>query len=107
MARELKHQIRRSSSEQWVSRSWWVIVFVVLGSVVYLSAMRQKEISYKEMAVRLKSLEKEKQMVLAQRQELLLQIESQSDPAWVEMVLKRNLGLVPEGQVKVYFQQTK
>lgn len=42
---------------------------------------------------------------MAEQQELILQIESQTDPAWVEMVLKRNLGLVPEGQVKVYFKK--
>ena len=92
------------SSEKWLSRSWWVILFVVLSSVIYLSAMRQKEHAYKEMAARLHSLENEKALVLAERQDLLLQIKSQTDPAWVEMVLKRNLGLVPEGQVKVYFQ---
>lgn len=30
-------------------------------------------------------------------------INSQSDPLWVELVLKRVLGLVPEQQTKIYF----
>ena len=67
--------------------------------------MHQKNNSYEEMLTRLHSLEKEKAIAMAEQQELILQIESQADPAWVEMVLKRNLGLVPEGQVKVYFKK--
>lgn len=31
------------------------------------------------------------------------QIKSQNDPAWIELILKRDLGLVPEGQIKIYF----
>lgn len=34
---------------------------------------------------------------------LIQQINSQSDPAWIELVLKRELGLIPEGQKKVVF----
>ncbi len=93
------------SSEKWLSQSWWLIAFVVVGSIFYLSALHHKELVYQESFARLKSLEKEKMKALAEQQELLLQIESQTDPAWVEMVLKRNLGLVPEGQVKVYFSK--
>lgn len=40
---------------------------------------------------------------LALREDLTDQVESQNDPAWVEMTLMRVLGLVPEGQSKVYF----
>lgn len=40
---------------------------------------------------------------LLRQENLKRQINSQSDPAWVEMVLKKELGLVPEGQIKVYF----
>ena len=89
----------------WLHRSWWVIVFVALCGVLYLHGVRQKNIAYQEMDGRLQILEQEKALALTQQEELLLQIQSQSDPAWVEMVLKRNLGLVPEGQTKVYFHQ--
>jgi hypothetical protein len=86
-------------------RSWWVIAFVALCGVLYLHGVRQKNVTYQEMTGRLQILEIEKAFALAEQEELLLQIQSQSDPAWVEMVLKRNLGLVPEGQTKVYFHQ--
>jgi len=98
-------QIRHSPQRSWLHSSWWVIVFIAVCAVFYLQAMRQKDLSYQEMTFRLHNLEKEKAQALAQQEELLLQIHSQSDPAWVEMVLKRNLGMVPEGQTKVYFHQ--
>ena len=101
-------QIRFSLSKSWMQhrwlhRTWWVIVFVAFCAALYLQAMRQKEREYQEMNVRLESLQQEKVFALLQNEELLLQIQSQSDPAWVEMVLKRNLGMVPEGQTKVFF----
>ena len=93
------------TSRTWLHRNWWVIAFMALCGVLYLHGVRQKNLTYREMSGRLQVLEKEKLLALAEQEELFLQIQSQSDPAWVEMILKRNLGLVPEGQTKVYFQQ--
>jgi hypothetical protein len=98
----LRHSLLK---RHWLHRSWWVIAFVALCGVIYLHGVRQKNITYQEMTGRLQILEAEKTLALADQEELLLQIQSQSDPAWVELVLKRNLGLVPEGQTKVYFHQ--
>lgn len=89
----------------WLHRSWWVIAFVALCGVLYLHGVRQKDITFQEMAGRFRILEAEKALALAEQEYLLVQIQSQSDPAWIEMILKRNLGLVPEGQTKVYFHQ--
>ncbi len=89
----------------WLQRYWWVIAFASLCGVLYLHAMREKNIIYLEMAGRLQTLEKEKALAIAEQEELNLQIQSQTDPAWIEMVLRRNLGMVPEGQTKVYFHQ--
>jgi hypothetical protein len=102
----IRHLVSKEWRQRpWLSRNWWVIAFIFLCAVLYFHAMREKDLSYLEMAARLRSLEKEKTSAFAEHEELLLQIQSQSDPAWVEMVLKRNLGVVPEGQVKVYFKQ--
>ena len=93
----------RHSQRHWLQRNWWVIAFIALCGVLYLHGVRQKNIAYQEMTARLQKLETEKALAISEQEELLLQIQSQSDPAWVEMVLKRNLGLVPDGQTKVYF----
>ncbi|MBS0648355.1 MAG: hypothetical protein JSS10_03910 [Verrucomicrobia bacterium] len=101
----VRHPFAQAAGQaSWLHRNWWVMVFIGLCALVYLHAMRQKDHSFQEMAVSLRALEKEKAEVLTQQEELLLQIHSQSDSAWVEMVLKANLGMVPEGQTKVYFK---
>jgi hypothetical protein len=52
---------------------------------------------------KLRYLELEKQLVVQEHEDLILQINSQSDPAWIQMTLMKGMGLVPEGQQKVYF----
>lgn len=88
-----------------LQRSWWVFLFLGILSLFYLHGMHKKQQAYVELKGRLKELEKERAIALANQEDLLLQIRSQSDPAWVEMTLVKNLGVVPDGQVKVYFQR--
>jgi cell division protein FtsB len=82
----------------------WFFLLLSVGALVYVHAMNNKSHLYEEMTLQLADLTKKKEEALQTREELALQIQSQSDPAWVEMVLKRNLGMVREGQMKVYFQ---
>ncbi|MDE3047241.1 MAG: hypothetical protein KGI83_02705 [Verrucomicrobiota bacterium] len=50
-------------------------------------------------------MENEKAQVLQIKEDLQLRIASQNDPAWIEMVLIRELGVVPEGFLKVHFKK--
>ena len=84
-------------------QSWWVVLFLACGSVFYFHGMWKKDVAHQELQTKLKGLEREKQEAAEKKQELTLQIQSQDDPAFVEMTLMKGLGLVPEGQVKVYF----
>lgn len=93
--------------KHWIHRYWWVIAFTALCGVFYLHGIRHKKVIYQETAQRLQELETEKALAIAEQEDLLLQIQSQSDPAWIEMVLKRNLGLVAPDQTKVYFSQNQ
>ncbi len=92
-----------SAPKNWTRSSGWFFLLLAAAALFYLYAIRQKSHLYSEMSVKLHELEKQKKDALAAQADLRLQIQSQSDPAWVEMVLKRNLGMVREGQVKVYF----
>lgn len=103
MTRAPRLFVQTSAPKQWYHRFGWFFLILGCGSLLYFHAMKQKEITYCEMMAKLHELEKEKASALMAQDELLLQIQSQSDPAWVEMVLKRNLGMIREGQVKVYF----
>jgi hypothetical protein len=67
--------------------------------------MGKKRETYAQLRDRMRLLEIEKQLALQEREDLLLQIASQSDPAWIELVLMKGLGLVPKGYKKVYFKR--
>ena len=97
----LKEKIYRSL----IVRSWWVHLFLVGCYLLYAQGIRKKERTFSDLNVRLEILEREKQEALAVQEDLLLQINSQKDPAWIQMMLMKNLGVVPEGQVKVYFKK--
>ena len=76
-------------------RFWWVGVFCTLALVTYSHGMERREAAFAELQFRLSEMEQEY---------LTLQIASQSDPAWVELVLLREMGVVPEGFLKVHFK---
>lgn len=48
-------------------------------------------------------LQREYKSAVALQETLLLRVNSQSDPEWVELTLMNGLGLVPDGQTKVVF----
>jgi hypothetical protein len=103
MAQANKASLQAASGKRWTHRSGWFFLLLAAAALFYFHSIREKNRAYNEMMAKLHQLEKEKSTVLAVQADLLLQIQSQADPAWVEMVLKRNLGMVREGQVKVYF----
>ncbi len=87
-----------------IARNWWVVVFVAASCFLYSQSIQKKKAALFELESRFQALEQEKSVVVEQQNELMLQVQSQSDPAWIEMTLMKGLGLVPEGQRKVYFQ---
>lgn len=82
---------------------WWVLAICTFAACFYLHAIKEKLSSIERMTFRYHSLEKEKIAALHEQEDLKLQIASQNDPAWIEMVLMRDLGLVPDGWLKVHF----
>lgn len=86
-------------------RFWWAILFVLFCYGFYIHGMEAKRKSYSELEQ--KALFLNEQLLTAQeiQKDLKLQIESQSDPAYVEMLIKKRLGMVSSGQVKVYFEE--
>ncbi len=84
-------------------RSWWVIAFMLFCGIIYEQGLKERNKLYQQLTEQYGALLQEKHKVLDQQQNLQLQINSQSDLAWVELALMKGLGLVPEGQQKVYF----
>lgn len=84
-------------------RSWWVLAFVFACAIIYEQGLKNRDHLYQQLTEQRSALLQEKQEALRQQENLQLQINSQSDLAWVELTLMKGLGLVPEGQQKVYF----
>jgi hypothetical protein len=108
-----KNRIAQSFYKAWIKklhgsllfRSWWMFLFIALTYLWWAHGMQKKNETCAELKHRIKFLQEEKVTSLAQREDLMLQIHSQSDPAWIQMTLMKGLGVVPEGQVKVYFKK--
>lgn len=84
-----------------------ITLFSILCLACYSQALHKKEQICEALQAQIQDLEKNKELYLSQQEDLLLQIHSQEDPAWIEMVLKKRLGVVPEGQMKVYFKKAE
>lgn len=86
-------------------RSWWVIAFLFGCAIIYEQGLKERDQIYHQLTDQWVGLQKQKEEALRHQQNLQLQINSQSDLAWVELTLMKGLGLVPEGQKKVYFYE--
>ncbi len=86
--------------------SWlWVFTFMATCFVTYAHASKKKTQMVKVLTERLHELEIAKDLAIAEKSLLELEIHSQSDPLWIRLALMKGLGLVPEGQKKVLFQE--
>lgn len=68
-----------------------------------MTSQRQQLLLH-DLSDRYSALQQQRERALQRQEELLAQIGSQADPAWIEQVLMKALGVSPEGQIKVYFQ---
>ena len=94
---------KRPTLSQIMKKSWWVLFVLAVFFLGFTSAITKKNHQLVDLQNRLSSLEEEKMLVMNEQEELSLKMNSQSDPDWVEMILMRELGLVPKGKLKVHF----
>jgi hypothetical protein len=89
--------------ENCLMKSWWVVLFILTCYMFYEQGLKKRDQDFDKLHLQLVDLQKQKKEALSLREDLILQVNSQSDPAWVELVLMKGLGLIPEGQTKVFF----
>jgi len=77
--------------------------FCLVALFAFGQAMKKRASMIAELQFRLSEMNKVSLLADQEKEELSLQIASQSDPAWIEMVLLREVGVVPEGFLKVHF----
>jgi len=74
-------------------------------AIIYERGLKKYDHIHQQLTEQWLSLQEQKNEALRHQQNLKSQISSQSDLAWVELTLIKGLGLLPEGQKKVYFYQ--
>lgn len=92
--------------EAWFLKSWWVILFCLGCYAAFERSSFVFHREYDRLSCRKEQLSQQHAALLDHQDNLLRQINSQSDPAWIELTLIKILGLVPEGQKKVVFQNS-
>ncbi|MDN3508265.1 MAG: hypothetical protein P0S94_05025 [Simkaniaceae bacterium] len=94
----------RAKIARMVLESWWVAIVLFVIAALYLQGVRKKEGVIERLETQLAHVESSFEQAQSKRNKLAEEIASQSDPEWVEIVLMRKLGVVPEGHTKVYFR---
>lgn len=84
---------------------WWVFSFCFVVCAFCFQAIYKKNSAISESAFLLQEMDKEILYLSSEKEDMQLRLASQGDPAWIEMVLMRDLGVVPEGWLKVHFTQ--
>lgn len=82
-----------------------ILSMALLCFAFYANAMYKKTQTCRELRDKIQKVELLKSLLLSEGEDLRLEISSYEDDAWKEMVLKKRLGVVPEGQMKVYFKK--
>lgn len=86
-------------------RSWWVLTLCLACFLGYNHFVKKRNHDIFLLQERLTHLKEARDRALQEKEELSLQICSQSDPAWIELILMKQLGVVPEGYLKIHFKK--
>lgn len=90
-------------TENFLFKCWWLILFCLLCGLLYEQGRKKIDLEYKKLYNEYVQLQAIKKNKLEIQEELMLKINSQSDPDFVELLLRKELGVVPEGQTKFFF----
>ena len=84
---------------------WWVGAVLICCTAAHLSAAYHKMQVITQIESKVSYLSEQKMQALDLQNDLRLRISSQDDPQWIAMMLMKGLGVVPNGQTKVHFEE--
>ena len=87
-----------------ITKFGWVTVFTFISLGCYGFAAQQKEARYHELNEIVYRLEHQIDEAKKTQGILTLRLSSLDDPDWVQMLLMRDLGVLPDGQFKIVFK---
>lgn len=84
--------------------NWWVVALMVMAVAIYAQAIHKKNRLEQKLQEKVKELKITQKEEEEKKEQLLLRLQSQDDPEWMELVLKEKLGVTGEGELKVVFE---
>lgn len=87
--------------------SWWVGLVLIFIGMLYIKTDRLKEEKILDLTSCLSQIESEKLVAGLEKERLVDQIKSLEDPDYVEMLLIKKMGVVPEDMIKARFDHHK
>lgn len=90
---------------QILKNNWWFLLSIVVASFLYSHFISVKKRCLQNLVEEMSKKDQELLVACETRESLQDHLVSQSDPAWVELILMRELGVVPEGWLKIHFKQ--
>lgn len=97
------YSVKKRVLDELLVRSWWVYAFIIINVVIFGVVLKQANHKYLKLKRTYVELNQNKQLLEKSKQRLSFQINSLEDQKSVELILKKELGLVSDGQTKVYF----
>lgn len=85
-------------------KNLWFIPLLLLTAIAYERGVKEISTQMEGLQHTKEEIDSQKKLALVRKESLERQIMSQSDPRWITLTLTRVLGVVPEGQTKVYFK---
>jgi len=86
--------------------SWWVLLFALFCCMGYELGSRASNEQYLLLSNKWEALQQEKNLALLLQEELLLEVNSHSESCWQELTLRKELGLSPKGERKIFFSDS-
>lgn len=93
------------AAEELFLRSSWVMFFIFICLMVYEANLKHYRLDLESLQSKVAALEQEKMEAEILNETLKLKVSNHDDPAWVNLVLMEELGLVPDGQKKIIFKR--
>lgn len=93
--------------EKYIFRFFWVILFILFSLILLEQGLKRQREEFAKLSEYMNKLKVAKDVALKEQEELRIRINSESDPAWVELILMKSLGVLPEGQQKVFFKKSE
>ena len=102
----MKKPIHNILWDECIVNSWWVwFTFIVCFGLYEQGAYRLSR-KINDLETEIARVTVQLEQAKEKQEEKKHEVASFNDPAWIELILIRNLGLVPEGYTKVYFEES-